>query len=278
MRALTFVCVALWAALMIPAFTNAEEAVSPVPRTVDLFDAIDQGLLEVKVVTESSMRAKITAKNISDIPLVVNLPPTFAAVPLQQFGDDFLGGGDGGGRRGGGRGRGGSSRGGSGGYGGGNNSGNQSSGGGWGNNNSGNNNNRGGNNWSLAPEKVVREEVRTVCLEHGKREPRRHMDYELRPLSDVTDKPEVEMLCELVGSGAVDQDAAQAAVWHYNNGLTWEELANKPYRRPGTRTQPYFSREQMMYAVTLSKKVEEKIAEMGEKPGEPAPERSASEM
>ncbi len=51
------------------------------------------------------------------------------------------------------------------------------------------------------------------------------MRYELKPLATVTDKPEVQMLCELVGSGDVDQDAAQAAVWHYNNGLTWEELA-----------------------------------------------------
>ncbi len=277
MKVLTFSCLAalLSAVLFLPA--HAEETTKPVPRTIDLFDAIEEGLLDVKVVTESSMNARITAKNISDVPLVVNLPSTFAAVPLQQFGDDFgVGGGGGGGGR---RNRGGGSSRNSGSGGSNNNSGNQSSGGSFGNNNSGSSN-RGGNNWSLAPEKVVREDVKTVCLEHGKREPSRHMKYELKPLESVTSSPEVQMLCELVGSGAVDQDAAQAAVWHYNNGLSWEELANKTLRRPGAYTESYFSRRQMAYAVALGQKVEEKVAEMEKSAQKSTPkhERSASEM
>ena len=116
--------------------------------------------------------------------------------------------------------------------------------------------------WSIPPEKIVRQNVNMVCLEHGKREPARHMDYELRPLGSVTDKPEVHALCNLVGNGAVDQNAAQAAVWHYNSGLSWEELANKQHkpRIDSLNSVPYFSQEQMLYSMNLSKQNEDKIA------------------
>ncbi|MDR1141092.1 MAG: hypothetical protein LBL62_05310, partial [Planctomycetaceae bacterium] len=188
--------------------------------------------------------------NKSGLPLRINLPETFAAVPLGQFDDLGMGGGDGGGRRGGRSGGGSRGGGGSGG-------GAQTTGGGFGGGMGGMS---GG--WSIPPEKIVRQDVNMVCLEHGKREPARHMNYELRPLSSVTDKPEVHALCNLVGNGAVDQDAAQAAVWHYNSGLSWEELSNKQHkpRVDSPNTVSYFSQEQMLYAMTLGKQIEEKIA------------------
>ncbi len=233
---------ALVMAVLVNSVCGAETS-QPVPRTVGLFDAMKDGLIEVKVQTTNSLDAKITAKNISDVPLVVSLPKTFAAVPLQQFDGGY--GTGGGSRR--------SDRGGNND----NNNENQSTGGGF-NNSSGTG---GSGMWSLAPEKIVRENVKTVCLEHGKREPRRTQAYELKPLESVTDKPEVIKLCELVGNGAVDQDAAQAAVWHYNNGMSWEELANKTIQRPGSRRSFYFNRQQMMTAVSLGQNVEAAIAQ-----------------
>ena len=115
--------------------------------------------------------------------------------------------------------------------------------------------------FNIAPEKSVRQNVKTVCLEHGKREPRSFMKYELKPLEAVTDKKEVHMLCALVGRGEVDQKSAQAAVWHYNNGMTWEELAGKTHkpRIDSMYYVPYFSQQQMAYAMTLGKKIEEKV-------------------
>ncbi len=62
--------------------------------------------------------------------------------------------------------------------------------------------------------------------------------------------------------GAVDQAAAQAAVWHYNNDLSWEYLASKRIReRVDTPTTvQYFSPQQIMHAMNLGKKVESLVA------------------
>lgn len=252
--------------------SQAEEKKAASPVKTKLFEAMDQGLIDVKITTYSSLDAKVTVKNKSGVHLLVELPETFAAVPLAQFGDDF-GGGDGGGRRGG-RG-GGSGRGGSGG---GNNGGNQSSGGGFGSSGGfGGGGGMGGGGWSLPPEKILRQDVKTVCLEHGKKEPKRHIDYVIRPLNTVTDKPEVHKLCALVGNRAVDQDAAQAAVWHYNNGLSWEELANKRIREriDSPRTVQYFSQQQIMYAMTLGKKIEDIVKKEAEERKKEKPQSSS---
>ncbi|MDR0611136.1 MAG: hypothetical protein LBG58_13585 [Planctomycetaceae bacterium] len=222
---------------------------SKIPAEIDFFDAINQNLIEAKITAKNSMEGRVTVKNKSGVPLRVNLPEAFAAVPLAQF--DDLGTDSGGGGRRGGRGGSGSGRGG-------NSGGTQSTGGGFGN--MGGMSNGGG--WSIPPEKIMRHDVKMVCLEYGKREPARHMDYVLQPLGSVTNKPEVHALCNLVGNGAIDQNAAQAAVWHYNNGLSWEELASKQHkpRVDALNQVPYFSQEQMIYAMNLGKQIEEKIA------------------
>lgn len=239
------VCTLLLAFVFAPvAVTGNDEPASTASNAqeVKFFDALDEGLIEATVVTHSSLSARVTVKNKSDKPLRIQLPETFAAVHVAQFGDDFGMGGGGGGGGGGGR------RGGGGGGGGGA----QSTGGGM----------SGGGTFNLPPEKVYRQNVKTVCLEHGKREPSRHLNYQIQPLDSVTNKEEVHVLCSLVGTGSVDQQAAQAAVWHYNNGLSWEELANKQHkpRIDSSQTVPYFSRQQMLYAMNLSKKIEEKLA------------------
>lgn len=217
------------------------------PREIGFFEAVDNGLIEASIVTYSSLDARVTVKNKTKEALRVALPDAFAAVHVYQFGGDDFGMDAGGGRSRGGRGGGNRGSGGAA----------QSSGGGFGNSNQ-----RGMGIFSLPPERIVRQDVKTVCLEHGKREPRKHLRYEIRPIESVTDKEEVHMLCSLVGQGTVDQKAAQAAVWHYNNDLSWEELTRKQYkpRIDSPRTVPYFSRQQMMYAMNLGKTVEEKIA------------------
>lgn len=269
----------LVAFLLMPTFVMADEVVtenapekgksSKDPVQTKLFEAMEQGLIDVKITTHSAFDAKVTVRNKSGVHLLVELPETFAAVPVAQFGDDFGGGGGGGGGRG--------SRGGGRGGGGGGGGQNQSSGGGFGGGGGGGMGGMGGGGggWSLPPEKILRQDVKTVCLEHGKKEPKRHINYVVRPLETVTDKPEVHKICALVGNRAVNQDAAQAAVWHYNNGLTWEELANKRIqeRVDSPQTVQYFSPEQIMYAMNLGKKIEELVAK--EKKGQPKKPQSS---
>ena len=70
--------------------------------------------------------------------------------------------------------------------------------------------------------------VATVCLEHGKHDPTPRMTYKVVPLEVVNADPQVGELCKLLGKGKVSQNAAQAAAWHIANGLSWQELLNKP--------------------------------------------------
>ncbi len=47
------------------------------------------------------------------------------------------------------------------------------------------------------------------------------------PIESFTTKPEVIELCKLVGTGKISQSAAQAAAWHFTDGMSWEQLAQK---------------------------------------------------
>ena len=72
--------------------------------------------------------------------------------------------------------------------------------------------------------------VPTVCLDHGKREPRPAVPYQIKPLESYTTKPGVRELCQMLGNGQIDRRAAQAAAWHLNNDMTWQQLAAKRIR------------------------------------------------
>ncbi len=60
-----------------PAAANNSE-----PRSVDLFDGMKSGDLDVKFLPKNSRDAQILVKNNTDQPLSVKLPPAFAAVPV----------------------------------------------------------------------------------------------------------------------------------------------------------------------------------------------------
>jgi len=48
----------------------------------------------------------------------------------------------------------------------------------------------------------------------------------VRPLEAVTCQPGVREVCRLLAT-SVNQQSVQAAAWHLNNGLTWDEFNNK---------------------------------------------------
>ena len=80
---------------------------------------------------------------------------------------------------------------------------------------------------NIEPGKVRKFKVTTVCLEHGKKEPNPRVKYDIIPIESFTKKPEVIELCRMLGSGQLNQSAAQAAAWHFTDDLTWIELVNK---------------------------------------------------
>ena len=203
--------------------------------TVEMFAAIDKGDIAVKLIPKDSRQARVMITNKTDKPLNVKLPEAFAGVPvLAQAG--LAGGGGGTGRSGG------------------SNGGNQSMGGGMGGMGGMGGGGMGGGMgmFNVPPEKVGQFSVTTVCLEHGKREPQAKVPYEIKPLESFTSKPGVRELCELLGSGRVSQRAAQAAAWHLNNGMTWQELATKRYDLANGTKPPYFSAQEIQNGMQVA--------------------------
>jgi hypothetical protein len=94
--------------------------------------------------------------------------------------------------------------------------------------------------------------VATVCLEHGKHDPNPRMKYKIVRLSEVNASPVVDELCKALANGKVSQNVAQAAAWHVANGLTWQELVQKPrVISQYTGVELYFSRYEVENAMRL---------------------------
>jgi len=192
---------------------------------VDFFRAIDKGQIDVKVIPKDSSQLRMIIENKTDQPLTVKLPDAFAAVPvLAQFAapaparDSAQ------------------------------NPSQQSVGGG---KPSGKGPGMTGM-MNIAPEKVGQLKVPTVCLDHGKGEPRAAIPYTIKPLDDYTTQPGVQEVCEMLGKGQVNQRVAQVCAWHLNSGLSWEKLASKQLRFADGSSRPYFSPQEIQAAMQVT--------------------------
>ncbi|MCE9607439.1 MAG: hypothetical protein K8U03_21340 [Planctomycetia bacterium] len=217
---------------------------NPANETVEFFAGIKSGEIEVKMIHKDVAQGKVFIKNASGKPLNVKLPETFIGVNAQMGGGGMGGGGGGGGQMSGGGGMGGGG-GGAGGAGGG-----------------------GGNFFNVAAEKVGEVPFVSVCLEHGKPDPRAAMKYEIRPLDSISAKPELRETLKLLGQGSLSQRAAQILAWHYNSNMSMEELAAKRIENLAGPSTPYFEpqelREALQAQAYIVKKLEE--AELGTTP------------
>jgi hypothetical protein len=216
----------------IAALALASLAIAPVCRAADdgeanaiqadLFDAMDAGQVDVKFIPQSAAKANVLIKNLTDQPLELRLPEAFAGVPIlgqgMMGGMGGMGGGGMGGMGGGGMGGGGGQ-----GMGGGMGGGGMGGMGGGGMGGMGG----GGGFMRVAPERVRKVAVTTVCLEHGKPDPNPKMAYKMIPLSEFTSNAEVRVVCEALGHGQITQNTAQAAAWHLMDDMSWRELAAK---------------------------------------------------
>ena len=207
-------------------------------KQVEFFRAKDAGDIEVKLIPKDASKATVLIRNKIDQPLRIKLPEAFAGVPvLAQIGGVGGGGLGGGGLGGGGnQGLGGGLGGGGGGFGGG------GVGGGG-----------GGGFFNVAPDRVGKIKVATVCLEHGKRDPNPRVAYDLKPIEALTDKADVIELCKMLGRREIDQVSAQAAAWHLTDGLSWEQLAHKvKARHLNGSIELYFSRQHVARAMQIA--------------------------
>ena len=230
--------------------------VDPDAPKIGIFEGMDEGAVEVKMVAKNADGGNLLVTNTTDAPLTVELPPGFVGVPVHAQLDDFGGGdvGGGGGGAGGGQQAVGGGGGGGGGLGGG------LGGGG------------GGGFFSIPPEKTVLVPYKSVCLEHGKADPHPRTEYKLVPLEDYTEDVTLQELVKLVGTGKIHPMIAQPAAWHIANDISWRELAAMKYDRVGVPDTPQFSRAHLFKAQELVSLAVSKAEERKEdKPAERKP-------
>ncbi|HEV3418425.1 MAG TPA: hypothetical protein VG056_16490 [Pirellulales bacterium] len=205
-------------------------------KSVNLFDAMKSGDIQVKYIAHNSKEGQLLVTNNTDVPLTVKLPDAFAAVPVLAQAQ----GGGGGTKKSYGGGGGGQNQGVGGGGGGG-------LGGGGGGQRGG-----GGGAFDVAPEKVAKIKIDTVCLEHGKKEPAPNVPYEIRPIETFTSDASVQELCKMLATGQINQRAAQAAAWHLANHMTWEQLLDKKIHHLIGGNEAYFTPEEIRVAMQLT--------------------------
>lgn len=111
----------------------------------------------------------------------------------------------------------------------------------------------GGGFFNVAPDKVGKIKLPTVCLEHGKHDPTPRAVYEIKPIESFTKDPKVIELCKMIGRGEVNTHIAQAAAWHLSNGVSWAELANKDrIKLRNGYTEKWFSPQDIVVAMRVT--------------------------
>lgn len=217
---------------------------------IDVFEGIEKGVLEVKMIPKDAMGGNMLIENKGDKPLNVDFPAAFVGKQvLKQFGGGQGGGGFGGGQGGGGLGGGG--QGGGQAQGGGLGGGGGGLGGGGGGFGGGGQQGGGGGFFSVPNDRIIRVAYRSVCLEHGKADPNPGMTYRITKLEEFNDDPVLEETLKMVASGRLDPQAGQAATWHITDKMSWEQLANKSIPHIGRPSTPYFSQETLARAQNI---------------------------
>src|SRR5262245_4987199 len=203
----------------------------PTTATVELFAGMESGAVSAVMIMKDSTEGTILITNKTDKPLTVKLPEAFAGVPvLAQRGMGGMGGMGGGmgGGRGGMQGMGGGMMGGG-------------MGGGMGGMGGG-----GGGMFNISPDKVQKVRTAAVCLDDCKSDPNTKVPYQPVPVDSYAKDPAIAQLVKLMCTGQLDQHSAQAAAWHIQNGLSWEELANKiGIKHINGTKEPYFTADQL---------------------------------
>ncbi|MEW4488030.1 hypothetical protein AB1L42_08090 [Thalassoglobus sp. JC818] len=225
----------------------------PSAPQVEMFEGMESGDLHVKPVAKDAMGGKLFFTNMTDEPITVKVPSSFVLVPVSA---QFAGGGGGyggGGAGGGAGGAGGGAQAAGGGLGGGGGGGGGYGGGGG-----------GGGFFSIPPQKTLSVEYVSVCLEHGKSEPRPKAPYAVIPVEKYTQDPVLTNLIDLVGTGKIHSAPAQAAAWNVANKMSWQELQNQKYDRIGVPDTPYFSLAQLQAAQQIVNIAQHMAEEDGE--------------
>jgi hypothetical protein len=107
----------------------------------------------------------------------------------------------------------------------------------------------GGGVFNIPPGRTGRLEVKTVCLEEGKPDPKSRIEYVIQPLDALNSDPKIYEMIRMLANNEISQPAAQAAAWHITDGLSWQELLvkNRVERMDGSYIR-YFHPDHLRFA------------------------------
>jgi hypothetical protein len=231
--ALALAIVPAWCFAAKPAPKVPPSSYQPEQKPVDLFDAIDAGLVEVKFIPRNEKQARVRINNRAGKPLSVRLPEAFGARQvLAQVGGPFAAGPFNGGPLNGA----GAANGQSGGA--------QNLGG-----NFAGPNNQNGRIFNVPADKPSKLRVTCVCLEYGKPTPRPALPYEMVRLDAVSNEPSMAGLLSKLETS--NQHEVQAAAWHLANGMSWRQLAAIHIERLLDLNEPFFTPRDLQQAKEL---------------------------
>ena len=237
---------------------------NPDAPVVDMFDGMEQGQFEVRLVAQSPHEGRIFITNKTDKPLTVAVPKGLVGVHvLPQIGlnpgNNPIGNQPGGlnngqnGQNGLAQSVGGNAA----------PAGNNAFPGG-GPGFPGNNGQNGLGFFSIPPEKTVQIALNSVCLNYGRREPNAALRYQLVRAETVTTDPVLLQLLEEY-SPRTNRDVQQAAAWHLTNGLTWEQIAQLTDQKVPGQPTPLFTPRQIQGARELVEQVKKHAADRPKK-------------
>jgi len=225
----------------------------------ELFEALKAGSVESRVVARDQHHVRVFLKNTSKQPISVKLPEVLAARPIlaqQNFFNPQQGGNQ---------------------LGFGSPSGNQQSSQAVAGPMGSANGNRGGTIFSIPPESVRELRVDSVCLEHGKPNPRSAVPYELVKFDEICKEPAVEALLTRYGQGGLDRDIVQAAAWNLANGLAWTELEKMTEPVAINAVKPVYTSQQLRSAKQLTDEAKKYAAANKRPEGATAATKAASQ-
>ncbi|MFV0442234.1 MAG: hypothetical protein ACK5Q5_01540 [Planctomycetaceae bacterium] len=216
----------------------------PQARQVELFEALDAGLISAQMRPRSERQGSLFIENLSDQPLTVALPDVIVGVQaLPQIGLQFqlpINSGTGFPQNGQLTGQG------------------QAQGQGQtqpvGGTTSRNNSNTGFSAdpfFSIPPERIARIDYESVCLQHGATSPRSGSTYQLVRWEEYSDDQRLQSILKQVGRSEVSRRVLQAAAWHLANDLDWDKLAAQKQHHINAPDEPYFQAHELKQARQL---------------------------
>ena len=110
----------------------------------------------------------------------------------------------------------------------------------------------GGGVFNIPAGKSGKLQIKTVCLEHGKPDPRSAIEYRVQPLENLTEDAKVAETIRMLANDEITQNVAQATTWHLTDDLSFESMVTmNRVERMGGYYERFFSVDELKLAAKV---------------------------